>query len=236
MALDGWRSNLSPDASNYISRLEGRLKSLEGTVNSVDSRVSYLITRSRKISKKQLVPQGQIPSSVTVGSGSASVADDGTVTFTGCSSVSLNGVFDGLGADLYAIYGTFVTSGGGTLITRLRRSGVDETTLYYRAGVFATLSSGPTRSSASSGNAFGLWVPTNGGSGSEAFGVMYLSKPGIAGRTNMTLNSTSNSFGSDFYHWSESGTNTVSGGLFDGFTLVPNGVNISGTLKVVKVG
>src|SRR5690606_26653792 len=48
--------------------------------------------------------KGRIPSSVAVGSGSASVAADGVVMFTGCSTVSLNGVFDGLGMDIYDIY------------------------------------------------------------------------------------------------------------------------------------
>lgn len=63
---------------------------------------------------------GQIPSSVVVGSGSASVADDGTVTFTGASSVSLNGVFDGLGADEYEVHGRMEVDAGSVVTTRLR--------------------------------------------------------------------------------------------------------------------
>jgi len=56
--------------------------------------------------------QGVIPSSIVVGSGSASVAADGTVTFVGASSVALNDAFDGVSPDmsLYEISFQLVTS------------------------------------------------------------------------------------------------------------------------------
>lgn len=78
--------------------------------------------------------QGRIPSSVGVGSGSASVAADGTVNFSGASSIRLDGVFDGTGSDIYAVYMDAVRSvdTSGTVAWRLARGGAAYTTTDYR--------------------------------------------------------------------------------------------------------
>lgn len=233
MALDGWRSNLSPDASNYISRLEGRLKSLEGTVNSVDSRVSYLVTRSRKISKKQLVPQGQIPSSVTVGSGSASVAADGTVTFTGCSSVSLNGVFDGTGADIYEIYISFSNSTASHLQMRLRSAGTDYTGNHSYIGFFGNLSSGPARSASSTSSSFFL-TPSSSPQVLDANCSIRIYNPSRSSHYTTADTMTSAMVSGDRWMWNQAlQASTTS--AFDGFTLFCPSGNTTGFLKVVKV-
>lgn len=134
MALDGWKSNLSPDATAYLERMERKLEGLTRKISSAESTISYLTKVTNRItsgSTSSGVVQGVIPSSVNVGSGSYSVATDGTITFSGVSSISLNGVFDGLGADMYALYleyqQTVGTNGFGL---RLRASGVDSATGY----------------------------------------------------------------------------------------------------------
>lgn len=46
MALDGWKSNLPPEAANYLTRLENQLKKLETRVSSSTSSVNYLTKQS----------------------------------------------------------------------------------------------------------------------------------------------------------------------------------------------
>jgi hypothetical protein len=74
-----------------------------------------------------------VPTSVAVGSGSGSVATQGTVTFSGASSVSINGCFTST-YDNYMILidSTFGTTSG-TMQARMRLSGTDNSeSLYVR--------------------------------------------------------------------------------------------------------
>lgn len=70
-----------------------------------------------------------VPTSVTVGSGSGSVDGNGSVTFSGTTSISLNGVF----SSIYTNYRILlnVTSGSGSLYARLRASGTNESSSTY---------------------------------------------------------------------------------------------------------
>jgi hypothetical protein len=62
-----------------------------GSKNALSSAVTGLQTANATTNQSGLVPV--IPTSVSVGSGSASVSSNGVVTFTAASSVQLNGVF-----------------------------------------------------------------------------------------------------------------------------------------------
>lgn len=67
-----------------------------------------------------------IPASVTVtGAGSAIVAADGTVNFTGIESLSLNGVFTGLADAMFTVDGWFTQSNDDKMGIRFREAGVD---------------------------------------------------------------------------------------------------------------
>lgn len=174
-----------------------------------------------------------IPSSVVVGSGSATVADDGTVSFTGASSVSLNDVFDGLGADCYAVVGSIETSTGSTVSTRLRAGGTDLAgTDYSRTGAYTQLATGPTRLSSSSANSFGFWVLTSAGSVSSGDGVLHVFRPKQVGPTRALFRSVSFA-DSDLYDYSES--TRVASGEYDGLSVIADAGTITGTLKVVKI-
>ena len=84
------------------------------------------------------------PSSVAVGSGSATVADSGFVTFSGASSVSLNGAFtstyENYKIKLTGLYGS---SSGINIVFRLRKSGTDnsDASSYRRRGFVTDASS-----------------------------------------------------------------------------------------------
>jgi hypothetical protein len=90
-----------------------------------------------------------VPSSVAVGSGTGSASALGTVTFTGASSVSLNGVFSTT-YDNYRII--FTTTTISNIFMRLRVSNADETTSQY-VYVVQGLDQGNTADNASSGGA-----------------------------------------------------------------------------------
>jgi LysM repeat protein len=76
-----------------------------------------------------------VPSSVTVGSGTGSVATQGTVTFSGASSVSLNGVFTST-YDNYRIIMQLTPTASDAFRVRLRNAGTDETAAQYNNAFF----------------------------------------------------------------------------------------------------
>lgn len=233
MALDGWRSNLSPDAANYISRLESRLKAVESKIGAVGSRVSYLSTKNRKIPKKGAAIRGQIPENVEVGSGDVSIADDGTVSFTGCSSVSLNGVFDGTGADIYEIYISFSNSTASHLQMRLRSAGTDYTGNHSYIGFFGNLSAGPARSASSTSSNFFL-TPSSSPQVVDANCSIRIYNPSRSSHYTTADTMTSAMVSGDRWMWNQAlQASTTS--AFDGFTLFCPSGNTTGFLKVVKV-
>lgn len=71
-----------------------------------------------------------IPSSVTVGSGTGSSNTNGLVTFSGASSVSLNGCFTSTYENYRVIY-KLVPSGDVGHYFRMRASGTDSSASYY---------------------------------------------------------------------------------------------------------
>jgi len=71
-----------------------------------------------------------VPSSVAVGSGTGSASTTGTVTFSGCSSVSLNDVFSATYDD-YKIVINVESAGAPELGIRMRVSGSDNSSSIY---------------------------------------------------------------------------------------------------------
>lgn len=95
---------------------------------------------SRFITAKKLAMrplQGQVPSSVTVGSGSASVSADGWVLFSGASTITINGVFDGLGIDFYEIHWRLAVTSASYLQFQIAVAGVPvSSSTYFRNLLF----------------------------------------------------------------------------------------------------
>ena len=73
-----------------------------------------------------------VPTSVAVGSGSGSVATQGTVTFSGASSVSLNGCFSATYESYYIVFDITTATATSGLQMRVRVSGADNTSSNYR--------------------------------------------------------------------------------------------------------
>ena len=223
-------SSLPPyRVEKYIIKSAGGIGVVSSTVETaLLERVATLENMLRR------GPRRVIPSSVAVGSGTASVDSDGLINFSGCTSVSLNGIFDGLGGDAYEIHGIAVGAAdiGGSLFMRLRSSGVDNTTGYFQILQYGIANSwsGATFSGEAGLNK-SAW--TVGYRQTSSFDLV-VKRPGIAG-FNKEINGL---IGSD------SGPNQVAGPMYgrtsvspsrDGITLFPASSNITGWLKVVKI-
>jgi microcystin-dependent protein len=224
----GSHNNLQPYmALKYIIKLSGGIGVLDNTIESV------LIDRMGVVETiQQRQPRGVIPSSVVVGSGSASVAADGTITFTGASSVSLNGVFDGLGGDMYRItIENRDSSASNSLSVRLRASGTDNSSAIYDSQL--TFGNGSTTSS---GRYIGQTsYPLGSGSRDRNGATLDVLSPARAQETLVKSDTwQSNNDGNGSLLSIRGGFASV-GTVFDGITLLGTASNFTGTMKVVKI-
>lgn len=235
MALDGWKSNLSPDATAYLERMERKLEGLTRKISSAESTISYLTKVTNRItsgSTSSGVVQGVIPSSVNVGSGSYSVATDGTITFSGVSSISLNGVFDGLGADIYEVFAVTTKDGtAGNIYLRLRSAGVDRATGYTRATIYKynADNTGPLGIGGAV-NELGHIAPQTP-AGHRAISRIMVARPAIA--SEITHAAFSSFQSGSFAVWEQ--VTNIAASANDGLTLLCSGGAASGTIKVVKI-
>lgn len=219
------KNSLRVKASN-IDGLDAAIDTaVEMDIEGIDARLDLL----------ELRLQGVVPSLVVVGSGSASVADDGTVTFAGCSSVSLNDIFYA-GEGTYEVYVSADTSASSSLVTRLRKAGVDTSSADHAyVAIYGSLAAGPSRASTTIATGFALWRHTTAGTNGISRGRATLFGPGLASSSFFyTLESVLAANG-DRFLWSEAGSRSTPAGGFDGLTLVPSAGTITGTIKVVKV-
>lgn len=215
---------------DLLTGISGDITSLDSRVGDVEAAVTLLETR----------PQGVIPSSVVVGSGSASVAADGTVTFAGCSSVSLNGVFDGTGMDCYDLlleYTTGTTSGA---MIRFRKSGTDDTASVYDIARFLSPTSGSAYPATSLAQNSGFLVMSSLPAGTSYSSVRAeIFKPGEAVGTLVTARglTTLNPMTASTYigQWMN-GILHRPAVAQDGMTIYSSSGTLSGTMKVVKIG
>lgn len=185
--------------------------------------------------------KNMVPSSVVVGSGTGSAAADGLVTFSGASSVSLNGVFDGVDADWYKIYIELTAVGGSatTAFIRLRTSApADVTTNYnyqylFKTGWSTTFSTGGGTSAVG----FGYVIPSSVSSANfvESRSDITLFRPNKATATTCQTRTTQRD--NVTYMWVEDGDNTNTT-AYPSVSLVGAGasVTLTGTMKVVKIG
>lgn len=165
------------------------------------------------------------PTSIANSGGSASLSGN-TVTFTGVSSVSLNGCFTGD----YDNYRVLVTAAGSTSLTlqmRLRNAGSDNSSAVYdyQYGYFAASSVGGSRTLGAT-SAFFAYT-SSASPNSYALDVYDVRS---------SNNKTINSYGS--YRYSGGFDAIVHGVLIginsavDGFTILPNTGTITGTVSV----
>ena len=168
-----------------------------------------------------------VPTSVAVGSGSGSVDALGNVTFSGASSISLNGCFTSL-YDNYRIVTDFqaVTSDGDAAL-RVRASGTDLTTnTYYYGrtylGAFSSVGFGSENNINTSSVNIGSTTTTAGRGGNFDIDIH---SPLLARTTGIKSWGVGNAVG----FTGAVVNNTVA---YDGITFFMSGQNITGTIRV----
>lgn len=167
------------------------------------------------------------PTSVAVGSGSATINAGGSVTFTGASSVSLNGVFSSTYTNYLAILNLTATSTEQNFSMRLRASGTDTTSSTYRRyriGLTAGISGTQTTTTSMEVGGFNSTYITAGGFQMTFYG------PNVANRTAFQSMSQQADSNNDNSVQITTGSQTDST-QFDGFTLFVGGT-FAGTVTV----
>ena len=142
--LGAWRSKGVAQAATYVSAsapsgpVSGDMwyNTNDGTTyvfyNDGDTAQWVELRSEVATSQVGLVPV--VPSSVVVGSGSASSGTTGLVTFTGASSVSLNSVFTSGYSNYRVLVKVTYSNVQQAILLRLRTSGADKTANYYWGG------------------------------------------------------------------------------------------------------
>lgn len=172
-----------------------------------------------------------IPSSVAVGSGSGSVDSNGTVTFSGATSVSLNGCFSSTYNNYRIVYNFSSFAGtAGNFHLRMRASGTDNTSSNYKY------------SALNSNNVAPWWDGIVSTGTTSIILHRYTRADGIDGTIDMfnpfaTAYTTLNGNAINPNYNNADGSTTVASTTvttsYDGFTLYPaTSQNMAGTIRV----
>jgi hypothetical protein len=173
-----------------------------------------------------------VPSSVTVGSGTGSASALGTVTFSGCSSVSLNGVFSSAYNNYKVLVNVNSIDSTGTNIIYLRfgTSGTPNTNTDYSLKGFyvdTTASTWLLQDNASA--AFITTIPN--ATGTEMVATLDVLNPFISQYTHFTGTGTGGRGYANTRYNAYTGQfeNTTS---FTDFVILPAANNITGTIQI----
>ena len=161
------------------------------------------------------------PSSVTVGSGSASVDSSGLVTFSGCTTVTVNGVFSSTYSNYRVVMDGTLAADNGIRMRMDNFTGANYAWQWVRAYGTTVQALNETA------NAAGIYI-TSGDSDGLSFTADVFS-PNKAARTNLTFQGFGSS-GVDFIYVGSGQVTTTT--QYTGATLVPNGgTTVSGTIR-----
>lgn len=196
----------------------------------VKSDATLSSTLGNRVTALEAVPTGLVdlvPASVTVGSGTGSVSSSGLVTFSGASSVSINGAFSSAYKNYQIVVGDFTSSNNAVAMRmRLRAAGVDSSSAnYYQAG--ATSASAAPGAYVASGTTNFLI----GDSSTSKFYTLAANiiNPFVSSETAGVFNIAGYANAVTWY-----GGNLLHNGIssFDGLTIFPASGTITGTLQV----
>ena len=166
-----------------------------------------------------------VPTSVAVGSGTGSVDAIGNVTFSGASSVSVNGCFTTT-YDNYRIIFNTALSADADLTFKYRNSGTDTSAAYYSYNHSMFPIAGTQGAGTRTNNS--TFIAFNGGLGTLNY-VVDIRNPYISGQKKY-LNAQGIS--SALYSIHQTGGSLDNTNQFDSFTLAPQSGNITGTIRV----
>jgi hypothetical protein len=165
-----------------------------------------------------------VPTSVAVNSGSGSVGTAGTITFSGASTISVNGCFTSTYDNYYIEIDFSVPSTGGDTGFRLRSSGTDKATNYATKGTFLNAASPGDYGSGTTT----LFYVSNTTATNLHLTKINVSRPAISGQTTIMADTV----GSNDNRFLASGRQTETT-TFDGFTFYNVGSNnMTGSIHI----
>jgi hypothetical protein len=195
-----------------------------------DGNTSQWVEHRSEIARSQVGLVPVVPTSVAVASGSASVSSSGLITFTGATSISVNGCFTSSFRNYRIMFDETAASNYADGNLRMRASGTDANTAYYRNGILVDGSSSSAFSSANDTN-FGNALTTHPtSSNAHAAAWIEIHDPFVAKPT--TVQSIN-------FAWSGTQIRSLSASGFhatptacDGFTIYLSAGNFAGTFKI----
>jgi hypothetical protein len=173
-----------------------------------------------------------VPSSVAVGSGTGSSDSLGNVTFSGCSSVSLNSIAD---ATKYTFYKVIVRitncSADAELGLRLREATTDISAANYQSS--RVISSNGSISGSSQSNGTYMYIGEIDVS-AAGFGLSEVTIRSLAINEYVTYNFINGPLSTSTTRFSTSGSGYygVTSANINGITILPSSGNITGSLSV----
>lgn len=197
--------------------------------SQLTTRVSALEVADATTNKSGLVPI--VPTSVAVGSGSASVSAAGVVTMTSATTVSLNNCFPSGYRYFRIVINASSSAGDVYMHARLRGSGADNTaSSYYSAGFIGYQTAGTGTWAAPGYPQWYLNLMNGPGTGPQLM-TMDIMTPNEAAFTNVT--------GQARYASSTVGMGSITNAFthyvytaYDGITFFPASGNITGEIRV----
>lgn len=222
----GAHNNLQPyRVLNYIIKFTSAFVS---TDSELAARVGSLETADNTVNKAGLV--SVVPTSVAAGSGSATVNAAGKVTFTGASSVSLNGVFTSAYTNYHLQWTATSTGASVYMHNRFRKAGVDNSAASYYSFGNSTNASGTQSGWSASAVGLGYITIMNGPQVGQADGTITMHRPQVNTFTSMLCHSYGRD-GSSAQQQVATVTHYVNDS-YDGITFFPQSGTMTGYLKV----
>lgn len=173
-----------------------------------------------------------VPTSVTVGSGSATTSTNGQVTFTGVSSVALNGVFTSTYDNYRILFRPTVASTTQNITARLRVGGVDNSGAgTYRETAIYNNTSTTVASATGTGTLWYFNQQTSGTYQEQATYVADLFGPAIAATTIGMTHETNTTTTPLYQVYITSIMHTVAT-AYDGISLIASAGTMGGTISV----
>jgi hypothetical protein len=175
-----------------------------------------------------------IPTSVSVGSGSATTSANGMVTFTGANSVSLDGIFSAAYRNYRVVWNCDANADNGNLLWKVRVGGATQSTDINGTGIYSFAAWRTTSASAyqpdQCGRNISYTLLGDMNSNSQGTATMDIFMPFLTKRTSVTSLYVSSRSDNHMYIVMAGGqVNTVAS--YDGMFMQPSGAS-NGTVSV----
>ena len=171
------------------------------------------------------------PSSVVIATGSGTANALGQVSFTGATSVSLNGVFSSNYNSYRVIVSLSAASTSSALAVRFSSGGTIDVTNSYTYAANAVNAAGTTGVSTASAQTYIPLMNLQSGSSGHA-GSFDVMAPAIANKTVMIYQGTGLDGASSLFRTLQGAGNSGTNNIHDGIAIVPLAGNITGNIQV----